>query len=154
MAKRCGAPFHPDRAREFTRLSAYLPKQGVVLMQMEVGEKTNEITVAPKVMQALDLRGVVVTGDAMQAQRQLSVQIVEARGDYVWTAKDNQPELREDIALLFAPQQSRPGWSAVPTDFRRATTITKGHGRLKKRTITVSSLLAGYSSFPYVAQVF
>lgn len=37
-------------------------------MEMEVGEKTNEITVAPKVMQALDLRGVVVTGDAMQAQ--------------------------------------------------------------------------------------
>jgi hypothetical protein len=39
-------------------------------------------------------------------------------------------------------------------DFRRATTINKGHGRLEKRTITVSSLLAGYSAFPYVAQVF
>ena len=135
-------------------LAAYLPQQGVVLMQMPVGEKTNEITVAPKVVQTLDLRGVVVTGDAMQAQRKLSAQIVEADGDYLWTAKDNQPELREEIALLFAPQQSRPGWSAVPTDFRRATTVNKGHGRLEKRTITVSSLLAGYSSFPYVAQVF
>lgn len=41
----------------------------MVLMQMEVGEKTNEITVAPQVVQTLDLRGVVVTGDAMQAQR-------------------------------------------------------------------------------------
>jgi predicted transposase YbfD/YdcC len=135
-------------------LAAYLPEQGVVLMQMEVGEKTNEITVAPKVVQTLDLRGVVVTGDAMQAQRKLSVQIVAAHGDYLWTAKDNQPELREEIALLFAPQQSRPGWSAVPTDFRQATTINKGHGRLEKRTITVSSLLAGYSPFPSVAQVF
>jgi predicted transposase YbfD/YdcC len=123
-------------------------------MQMQVGEKTNEITTAPKVVQTLDLRGVVVTGDAMQAQRKLSVQIVEAHGDYVWTAKDNQPEMREEIAVLFAPQQSRPGWSAPPTDFRRATTINKGHGRLEKRTITVSSLLAGYSAFPYVAQVF
>ncbi len=56
--------------------------------------------------------------------------------------------MREEIALLFAPQQSRPGWSAAPTDFRRATTIKKGHGRLEKRTITVSSLLAGYSTFP------
>jgi predicted transposase YbfD/YdcC len=135
-------------------LAAYLPEQGVVLMQMEVGEKTNEITVAPQVVQTLDLRGVVVTGDAMQAQRKLSVQIVEAHGDYVWTAKDNQPELREEIVLLFAPQQSRPGWSAPPTDFRQATRINKGHGRLEKRTITVSSLLAGYSTFPYVAQVF
>ncbi len=82
------------------------------------------------------------------------MQIVQAHGDYVWTAKDNQPELREEIAVLFAPQQSRPGWSAAPMDFRRATTINKGHGRLEKRTITVSSLLAGYSAFPYVAQVF
>jgi predicted transposase YbfD/YdcC len=135
-------------------MAASLPKQGVVLMQMQVGEKTNEITTAPKLMQALDLRGVVVTGDALQAQRKLSVQIVQDHGDSVWTAKDNQPEMRAEIALLFAPQQSRPGWSAAPTDFRRATTITKGHGRLEKRTITVSSLLAGYSTFPYVAQVF
>jgi predicted transposase YbfD/YdcC len=135
-------------------MAAYLPEQGVVLMQMQVGEKTNEITTAPKVVQALDLRGVVVTGDAMQAQRQLSVQIVEAQGDYVWTAKDNQPEMREEIALLFQPQQSRPGWSAVPMDLRSATTWNKGHGRLEQRTITVSSLLAGYSDFPYLAQVF
>jgi predicted transposase YbfD/YdcC len=135
-------------------MAAYLPEQGVVLMQVQVGEKTNEITTAPKVVQALDLRGVVVTGDAMQAQRELSVQIVEAQGDYVWTAKDNQPEMREEIALLFQPQQSRPGWSAVPMDFRSATKWNKGHGRLEKRTITVSSLLAGYSDFPYLAQVF
>jgi predicted transposase YbfD/YdcC len=126
-------------------MAASLPEQ--------VGEKTNEITTAPTVVQALDLRGVVVTGDAMQAQRELSVQIVEAQGDYVWTAKDNQPELREEIALLFQPQQSRPGWSAVPMDFCSATSFNKGHGRLEKRTITVSSLLAGYSNFPYLAQV-
>jgi hypothetical protein len=90
----------------------------------------------------------------MQAQRDLSVQIVNAHGDYLWTAKDNQPEMREEIALLFAPQHSHPGWSAAPMDFRRATTINKGHGRLEKRTITVSSLLAGYSAFSYIAQVF
>jgi hypothetical protein len=62
-------------------MAAYLPEQGVVLMQMQVGEKTNEITTAPRVVQTLDLRGVVVTGDAMQAQRKLSVQIVNAHGD-------------------------------------------------------------------------
>ena len=135
-------------------MAAYQPTQGVVLMQIQVGEKTNEITTAPKVVQALDLRGVVMTGDAMQAQRELSVQIVEAQGDYVWTAKDNQPEMREEIALLFQPQQSRPGWSAVPMDFRSATTVNKGHGRLEKRTITVSRRLSGYSDFPYLAQVF
>ena len=50
-------------------LAAYVPEQGVVLMQMQVGEKTNEISVAPQIVQTLDLRGVVVTGDAMQAQQ-------------------------------------------------------------------------------------
>jgi predicted transposase YbfD/YdcC len=113
-------------------LAGCLPEQGVVLMQMEVGEKTNEITVAPKIMQTLDLRGVVVTGDAIQAQRKLSAQIVNAHGDYVWTAKDNQPELREEIALLFAPQQSRPGWSVPPTDFRQATTVNRVMGGWKR----------------------
>lgn len=135
-------------------MAAYLAEQGVVLMQLQVGQKTNEITTAPKVLQALDLRGVVVTGDAMQAQRDLRVQIVEAHGDYVWIAKDNQPEMHEQIALLFQPQQRRPGWSVPPMDFRRATTMNKGHGRLEKRTITLSSLLAGYSDFPFLAQVF
>jgi predicted transposase YbfD/YdcC len=135
-------------------LAAYLPAQGVVLMQREGGEKSKQITVAPKIVQTLDLRGVVVTGDARQAQRKLSAQMVEAHGDYLWTAKDNQPELREEMALLFAPQQSHPGWSVPPTDLRQATTFNKGHGRLEKRTITVSSLLAGYSTFPYVAQVY
>ena len=154
MAKRCGEPFLPGTATECTGWPPSLSEQGVVLMQMQVGEQTNEITTAPKVVQALDLRGVVVTGYAMQAQRDLSVQIVQAHSDYVWIAKDNQPEMHEQIALLFAPQQSRPGWSAPPMDFRRATTMNKGHGRLEKRTITVSSLLAGYSDFPYLAQVF
>ncbi len=72
----------------------------------------------------------------------------------MWTAKDQQPELREEIALLFAPVPRRSGWSAPPTAFRRATTITNGQGRLEKRTITVSSLLVGYRTFPYMAQVF
>jgi len=88
-------------------------------------EQANEITTAPKAVQALDLRGVVVTGDAMQAQRELSVQFVEAEGDYLWTAKDHQPEMREEIALLFQPQQNCPGCSALSMDFRTATTFDK-----------------------------
>jgi predicted transposase YbfD/YdcC len=135
-------------------LAAYLPEQGVVLMQVQVDKKTNEIGAAPHLVQALDLRGVVVRGDAMQAQVALSIQIVESGGDSLWTAKDNQPELRQEIALLFEPQQSRPGWSAAPMDLRSASTIEKGHGRLEKRTITVSRLLEGYSAFPKLAQVF
>ncbi|GAC1397769.1 MAG: hypothetical protein NVSMB49_04190 [Ktedonobacteraceae bacterium] len=71
-------------------LAAYLPQEGVVLAQMRVDEKSNEITHAPKLVRQLDLRGVVVSGDAMFDQRDLSLKIVQAQGDYLWTVKDNQ----------------------------------------------------------------
>lgn len=135
-------------------LAAYLPKQGVVLAQVQVEDKTNEITQAPKLLRALDLRGVVVSGDAMHAQRKLSVQIVKAQGDYLWTAKDNQSELHDEIATLFQPPRPRPGTSAPHMDFRTARTVEKGHGRLEIRTITTSSELSGYSTWPELSQVF
>jgi predicted transposase YbfD/YdcC len=135
-------------------LAAYLPEQGVVLAQMRVNEKSNEITHAPKVLRQIDLRGVVVSGDAMFDQRALSIQIVQAKGDSLWMVKDNQEGLREDIEVLFQPQRKLAGTSALPTDFRMAQTVEKGHGRIEKRRITVSSLLADYSTWPELAQVF
>lgn len=65
-------------------VAAYLPDAGVVLAQLEVQEKANELTVTPTLLAQLDLSGVVVTGDAMFAQRNLSVQIRKGGGDYVW----------------------------------------------------------------------
>lgn len=62
-------------------LAAYLPEEGWVLLQVEVGSKENEITAAPRLLQSLDLRGKVVTADALLAQRDLAIQIVEAGGD-------------------------------------------------------------------------
>lgn len=120
-------------------LAANLLKQGVVLAQMRVAEKSNEITQAPKLLRQVDLRGVVVSGAAMFAQRELSIQMVQAKGDYLWTVKDNQVGLREDIDVLFQPHRNLAGTSALPTDFRTARTTEKGHGRIEKRMITVSS---------------
>jgi predicted transposase YbfD/YdcC len=135
-------------------LAAYLPKQGVVLAQMQVHEKSNEITHAPTLLRQLDLCGVVVSGDAMFDQRTLSIQIVQAKGDYLWTVKGNQEGLLDDIAVLFEPHRPLAGTSALPTDFRTAHTVEKGHGRLERRTITTSSMLADYSTWPELAQVF
>lgn len=68
-------------------LAAYLPEAGIVLMQMEVGAKENEISAAPRLLKSIDLRGKIITGDAMFAQKQLSRQVIEAGGDYVWSVK-------------------------------------------------------------------
>ena len=135
-------------------LAAYLPQEGIVLMQVKAGNHDNEITAAPKLLKCLDLRGKVVIGDAMQAQRELSVQVLAGGGDYLWIVKDNQPTLREDIERLFAPDRPTVLGGMVPNDFEHARTVDKGHGRLEVREITVSSLLKGYSDWPGQEQVF
>jgi predicted transposase YbfD/YdcC len=136
-------------------LAAYLPGEGVVLLQMVVEkDKANEIRVAPQLLQGLDLRNKVVVADAMHAQRSLSLQIVTAGGDYVWIIKANQPNTRQAIEQLFAPEKPVAGLGCPPMDFQQARTIDKAHGRLEERTITVSSLLQGYLDWPEMAQVF
>ncbi len=135
-------------------LAAYVPKQGVVLAQVQVNGAFDEPTQAPKLLACLDLRGIVVSGDALFAHRDLSLQIVQAHGDYLWVVKANQEGLYDEIQTLFEPVVTRPGWSAPPMDFRTAQTVEKGHGRIEKRRITVSSLLADYSQWPQAAQVF
>jgi predicted transposase YbfD/YdcC len=135
-------------------LAAFLPGEGWVIVQVEVGCKENEIAVAPRVLNCIDLRGKIVTGDAMFAQRDLSVQIVEGGGDYVWTVKDNQSQLRQDIETLFEPERCVKGFSPAVKEFRSDRTTDKAHGRLEQRTITVSSELKGYLDWPYVEQVF
>lgn len=143
-----------DSPRGEHLLCAYLPTEGVVLLQVAAGVKDNEISVAPTLLRGVDLRGKVVLGDAMHTQRALSVQICAAGGDYIWLAKDNQPTLHHEIADLFAPPTPTVLGGHVPTDFRTACTVDKGHGRLATRQITVSSALAGYSDWPDLAQVF
>lgn len=135
-------------------LAAFVPDDGCVLIQVAVDGKENEISAAPRVLGLLDLRGKVVTGDAMLAQRALSVQIVEAGGDYVWTVKDNHPDLKEAIVTLFAPEGCRPGFAPAVTEFRTAKTVEKGHGRIEERTLTASTDLTGYLDWPHAQQVF
>ena len=132
-------------------LAAYHPEAGVVLLQIAVGSKENEISAAPRLLQALDLSGKIITGDAMFAQVALSRQVVEAGGDYLWIVKDNQPSVRDSIETLFVSERTARG--PVAHDFQSAMTIDKGHGRLEQRTLTASSLLDEYLGWPGLGQV-
>lgn len=143
------------QSRGIHLLAAFVPDEGWVMFQVEVGSKENEIPAAGRVLKYLDLREKIITGDALLAQRDLSLQIVQAGGDYVWIIKDNQPETRQDIERLFAPEPVVKGFSpASHADFRTAETTEKSHGRLEHRHITVSSALKGYLNWPGVEQVF
>ena len=135
-------------------LAAYFPGEGWVFAQVEVGQKENEIPAAPRVLGMLDLRGKIVTADALLTQRNISIQIVAGGGEYVFLVKENQPQLLEDIQTLFAPEECVKGFSPATTDFRTAEQVEKGHGRMEKRRLTVSSELKGYVDWPYAEQVF
>jgi predicted transposase YbfD/YdcC len=133
-------------------LAAYHPEAGVVLLQIAVGSKENEISAAPRLLQAIDLSGKIVTRDAMFAQVELSRQVVAAGGDYLSIVKDNQPSVRDSIETLFVSERTARG--PLVHDFQSATTIDKGHGRLEQRTLTASSLLNEYLGWPGLGQVF
>jgi len=145
-----------DEAQNGTYLlAAYLPKDGVVLMEIAIAGKGCEIPGAAKLLKMVDLRGKVVMGDAIHTQRAISIQIVEAGGDYIWIAKGNQPEMEENIRLWFEPEPDPiPGMGRLPKDFETVKEVSKGHGRLEERTLTVSSQLKDFLDWPYLEQVF
>jgi predicted transposase YbfD/YdcC len=137
-------------------LAAYLPDAGLVLMEIAVDKKENEIVVAPQVLKALDLKGKIVIGDAMHAQRQVSIQIVEAGGDFAWTIKGNQSRTEWAIQHLFANEVANLKKGApLSRRFQSASQpTTKAHGRIEKRSILVSQELNDYLDWPHVSQVF
>lgn len=145
-----------DDAQQGTYLlAAYLPREGLVLMEVALEGKGYEIPGAATLLKLVDLREKVVMGDALHTQRAVSIQIVEAGGEYIWFAKGNQPQLEEDLRLWFEPEPDPlPGQGRVPKDFETVKEISKGHGRLEERTLTVSSQLNDFLNWPYLQQVF
>ena len=128
-------------------LSALSTRLGLTLGQGAVDEKSNEITAAIPLLRGLLLEGRVCTLDALLTQREIARAIVDGGGDYVMLAKENQPELLADIALVFAEPP-------VGDDPLRAQTLDSGHGRIERRTLTLSRARAGYSDWPGLQQVF
>ena len=86
-------------------VSAFASEARLVLAQTSVSEKSNEITAIPTLLDWLDLRGAIVTIDAMGCQREISEKITNSGGDYILALKGNQSNLHEDIALLFADKE-------------------------------------------------
>ena len=121
-----------DRAEAQSPLhlvSAWAAEQRLVLGQLAVAGKSNEITAVPKLLEMLALPGMVVTADAMHYQRQLSQQILEQGADYVLALKGNQESLNDGVRLFL---------DDLATPQVQATTVNKGHGRIETRTASIS----------------
>jgi predicted transposase YbfD/YdcC len=135
-------------------LSVYDGATQQVKAQEVVETKENEITAAPRVLKQVELEGKIVTGDALHTQRAVCEQILEARGHYLWPVKNNQPRLHGDIQHLFEPDQPKPGFGKIKTDFETAKQVSYGHGRIEIRTIQTSEMLNDYLDWPGVEQVY
>lgn len=145
----------PKGCREGVHLmAAYLPEEGVVLKQVEVKGKENEIKAAPQLLEGLNLKNKVVCGDAMQCQRQLSVTIKGQGGNYLWFLKENQPTLLGDVKRFFEPPQQASGWPLPTLPQTVSETINLGHGRLEKRTLTLIMDKENFLDWPGICQVF
>lgn len=104
------------------------------------------MTVAPEVLAQLELKGHLVTGDALYAQRGLSGQVVDQGGEYFWVVKANQPSLQEAIALLFA----QPPWGE---EFGVACQVDRHGDRREERRLWSSASLNDYLDWPHLGQV-
>ena len=105
-------------------VSAFAAENRLVLGEICVAEKSNEIEAVPELLDMIDVSGAVVTADAMSCQKAVAAKIVQRGADYVLSLKGNQPELLEDVRLYFGSFGR-----SVPS----TRTIDKGHGRVEQR---------------------
>jgi predicted transposase YbfD/YdcC len=124
--------------------------------QQEEKKQRSELAVASRLIEDIDWKGKVLTGDALSCQRCLCSALRLAGGDYLFLVKGNQPQLLEDLRLLFAalPAAKHAGEGILRLPEHHAQTTDKAHGRVEIRSIRVSSELKGYSDWPGLEQVF
>lgn len=97
-------------------------------------EKSNEITAIPRLLELLDLHGALVRLDAIGCQKEIAKKVVERRGDYVLTGKDNQVQLKSDILARSLKVYDNDCPDAAYTKYE---TEEEGHGRHEKRVYEI-----------------
>src|SRR5438270_4388830 len=127
-----------DRARGLGALhlvSAWATANGITLGQRAVDGKSNEITAIPELIELLDLKGSIVTIDAIGCQKEIAAKIVGKEADYVLAVKENQPTLYEQVTEHFVQQleDEHPGGK-----MRYHREVERGHGRTETRETYVA----------------
>jgi predicted transposase YbfD/YdcC len=118
------------------RVSAWAHENKLVLGQIKVDDKSNEITAIPELVRALKLKGCIVTIDAMGCQTKIAAEITKAKADYVLGLKGNQSTLHDEVKTFF--EECLAGnFAEVPYDYLE--TKERGHGRVETRKCWISS---------------
>ncbi len=111
-------------------VSAWASESGLALGQVRVDGKSNEITALPALLKMIDVKGRVVTMDAMGCQKELAREITDRGGDYVMCLKGNQGSLHDDVKFFF-DEAAQAQYEDVEYAYRE--TVEKDHGRIETR---------------------
>lgn len=131
MARRLKAHMTPEnKLKALHTVSAWSSEHGLVLAQQKVESKSNEITAVPQLLKLLNLKGAVVTLDAMGTQTKIARQIFEGGGDYVLALKGNQSNLHQQVEDWFL--QANP-LSDRGIKYSYHETVEKSHHRIETR---------------------
>jgi predicted transposase YbfD/YdcC len=130
-------------------VSAWAQSNGLVLGQMKVADKSNEITAIPQLLRRLELAGCIVTLDAMGCQKEIAREIIEADAQYVLALKGNHETAHQEISTflddaVMEQKKKRPKGAVIPPAVSRLRcyeTAEKGHGRLETRRYYQSDYL-------------
>src|SRR6266853_2443079 len=114
-------------------VSAFAARQRLVLGQIKVAEKSNEIVAIPALLDMMAIEGAIVTIDAMGCQRDIAAKILDKKADYVLALKGNQGTLCEDVEVFVAEQKAK---DFQDTKISRHETVDGDHGRIETRTYT------------------
>ena len=128
-----------DRAASKTAIhmvSAWANANRLVLGQVKVDDKSNEITAIPKLLKLLDLAGATVTIDAMGCQKEIAKVITAQEADYVLALKENHPTLYDDVTLFFEDAK-RTDFAEI--DHEHHETVDGDHGRIETRRYWITS---------------
>jgi DDE_Tnp_1-associated/Transposase DDE domain len=131
-------------------LHIYEAETGVVLQQIPIGTKTNEVGALKPFLTEVMCKGRVLTADAAQSYHQITRQVKRVGGDMILVIKNNTPATRSDLELFFEdPHADRSTWQSY-------TQVEKGHGRLERRSIVSSPDLNGlfFKEWGEIGQVF
>lgn len=140
-ATACGAATH--------LVSLVQHGRGVTLAQVVVAQKRSELSAVPRLLRERDLTDTIITMDALLTQRALAEQIIAQGGCYLMIVKANQPQLRDDLALFF----ELPAIVADHEHWDRTCTVTKGHGRLERRTLECTTGDCAWLGWPGATHV-
>jgi predicted transposase YbfD/YdcC len=127
-------------------VSAWASENRIVLGQVKVDDKSNEITAIPKLLERLEIAGCIVTIDAMGCQKEIAKKIVDQKADYVLALKGNQNGLFEAVKELFEYAQET---EYADCDYH--TTVNKGHGRIEIRECWTLSTPEYFAYLPNAA---